>query len=150
MSTFHAMSNVFLATEEASVNLGNAEEQDLMYTANIAITISESLTAVMTSEQLTIQESMDGTYVGSFDNNNGANDPGLYTGSSDDITETQALISEESSYYQNVTQMTSSTLSSETGAIQSEQQKSSQIQQFQGDISDEQNFLDQLISSPMS
>ena len=70
MSEFQAMGNVVLATMEASVQLGYEEQNDLLATSNIAITLSSGLSSLMNTEQDTLNEIMNGTYgAGIFDGN---------------------------------------------------------------------------------
>ena len=62
MSGFQAMGNVILATMEASVQLANVEQNDLLYTANIAISLSTGLTKLMKKQQDVENDIMKGGY----------------------------------------------------------------------------------------
>ena len=152
MSDFHAMGNVVLATMEASVELGYQEQNDLLSTSNIAITLSTGLSSLMDHEQTTLSEIMTGGYSGIFDANNPDNDPGFAAESSNDnaVPMTQACLSAAQSGFQGWISTLTSVLSSMTQAIQSSQQNITQTFQFPDQAMTEQTLMTQLLSTSMT
>jgi hypothetical protein len=151
MSEFQAMGNVVLATLEASVQLANQEQNDLLYTSNIAITLSSGLSSLMSQEQTTLNSIMEGGYSGIFDGYEAANDPGFQDTSNDNaVPMTQACLSAAQSGFQGWISTLTSVLSAMTQAIQSAQQTITQTFQFPQTAMELQSFTSQLTSNPMT
>lgn len=151
MSGFQAMGNVVLATMEASIQLGNEEQNDLLYTSNIAITLSTGLSSLMTNEQNALNAIMNGSYDGIFDDYNSANDPGFQDTSNDNaVPMTQACLSAAQSGYQGWISTLTSVLSAMTQAIQGAQQNITQTFQFPDQAMGLQTLLTQLLTQSMT
>lgn len=151
MSGFQAMGNVVLATMEASIQLGNEEQNDLLYSANIAITLSSGLTKLMYHEQTTMNEIMGGSYSGIFDDYNSNNDPGFQDTSNDNaVPMTQACLSAAQSGYQGWISTLTSVLSAMTQQIQGAQQTITQTFQFPDQAMGLQTLLTQLLTQSMT
>jgi len=148
--SFHATSNVILTTLESSVNLADEEQNDLLSTANLAISISGGLTKVMQDEQETLVHIMQGGYEGIFDGGDSKNDPGFQSSDDNAVPMTQAVLSTAQSGFQSYTQTLTSILSTLTQAIQSAQQTLTQTFQFPQTTQQLQEFLSQLTSTPMT
>ncbi|WP_420422072.1 hypothetical protein [Simkania sp.] len=152
MSGFQPMGNVILATMEASVQLANSEQNDLLYTANIAITISSGLSKLMQQQQETESAIMQGNYgSGIFDGYDSNNDPGFQDSSNDNaVPLTQACLSAAQSGFQGWISSLTSVMSAMTQQIQSAQQTISQTFQFPQQVLELQSFTSQLTSNPMT
>lgn len=150
MSEFHAMGNVVLATLEASVALAGEEQNDLLYTANIAITISSGLSSLMEREQGTLSHIMEGGYSGVFDAYNGKNDPGFQSSNDNAVPMTQACLSAAQSGFQGWISTLTSVLSAMTQQIQSAQQTITQTFQFPDQAMGLQTLLTQLLTQSMT
>ena len=151
MSGFQAMGNVILATMEASVQLANEEQNDLLYTANIAITLSTGLAKLMEKQQDTENDIMKGGYSGIFDGSNPDNDPGFQDTSNDNaVPMTQACLSAAQSGFQGWISSLTSVMSAMTQQIQSAQQTITQTFQFPQQALELQSFTSQLTSNPMT
>lgn len=151
MSGFQAMGNVVLATVEASIQLGDEEQNDLLYSSNIAITLSSGLTKLMNHEQTALSEIMGGDYYGIFDDDDCSNDPGFQDTSNDNaVPMTQACLSAAQSGFQGWISTLTSVLSAMTQQIQSAQQPITQTFQFLDQAMGLQTLLTQLLTQSMT